>query len=692
MAMASVGLLASCSGGSGSDHLLGKKDKDGMTRVQVPTEEFMREQSHGSIKGTGEDGPSEEETLKELEGNSGLLPQKDGSDGSNQSAGDGQGDQSQYGDAPPSDEEGGLGHSVEGSSFMQGDVAMREGEKLPYDADMAQEQPANPDADFQNLERKLRLKVDEKLWEEAARLPHPKIEELERRYEGGLFGFRKKDGEVAIPPSFPFARRFSGGFAAIKEAGGWGFIDSTGKKILPATNLMASSFKNGRAWVIDEQGMLRVIDSMGRTLSRARLEMIKDLSAWMRVDNPSFPQGKYYIATIHDGRGEAFSLINTMIIVDAKLRPVSLPFEDAFAVKGKVFVAHKLSSPYGGDDGKAQIIDFGAGDPLSSRANPAHHTVNGIIRLQSSSVGPLNVHFGYAPERVAIIDGKETEIPSATFRGVADGQNRRVGKYLVLDVDYTRGEMGYPYKQLTMDFFDNPKSEDRKWYEADTVKDPAVFECNRETLEINGEKCPMVEIGFDDAGEIVAPSESVKKWCFVNGDGKVFDFKGYSSIKLADCDNNPDMPGAVNFHAFSNGYATVMKDGKWGVVDKNMKTVIPFKWDDLGQVSRGLIPFKEKGKWGYMTMDGTMKIPPIYDKAESFMHSAPVAKVGLKGETTYIDIDGAPIFPFSKDEIITYNGTDFIYNNEKNRKGGPLVSMILDARGEPVDGKPLFHN
>jgi hypothetical protein len=86
---------------------------------------------------------------------------------------------------------------------------------------------------------------------------------------GRKWGFIDKTGKTVIPPRYIYARSFSEGLAAVRifsrrDWGRWGFIDKQGNMAIPAQFDFAGNFSEGRAWVrldnkygaIDREGML----------------------------------------------------------------------------------------------------------------------------------------------------------------------------------------------------------------------------------------------------------------------------------------------------------------------------------------------------------------------------------------------------------------------------------------------------
>jgi hypothetical protein len=82
-------------------------------------------------------------------------------------------------------------------------------------------------------------------------------------------------------------------------------------------------------------------------------------------------------------------------------------------------------------------------------------------------------------------------------------------------------------------------------------------------------------------------------------------------------------------------------DGKWGLIDKTGKEIVPPKYDNAGGFKEGLAKVKLNGKWGFIDKTGKVIVPPKYDDAWSF--SEGLAKVKLNGKWGFIDKTGKEI-------------------------------------------------
>lgn len=140
-------------------------------------------------------------------------------------------------------------------------------------------------------------------------------------------------------------------------------------------------------------------------------------------------------------------------------------------------------------------------------------------------------------------------------------------------------------------------------------------------------------------------------------------------------------------YAFSEGLASVRKDGKYGYIDKSGKEIIPFIYDNAYAFSEGLACVRKQEKWGYIDKSGKTVIPIIYDDAGSFRGGlAKVKKTGIfkqTGKWGYIDKSGKEVVPFIYD--YAYSFSEGLAAVEKDRKygyidksGKEVISFIYD--------------
>jgi hypothetical protein len=89
------------------------------------------------------------------------------------------------------------------------------------------------------------------------------------------------------------------------------------------------------------------------------------------------------------------------------------------------------------------------------------------------------------------------------------------------------------------------------------------------------------------------------------------------------------------------GVATVMTEGRWGVVDALGGFLTTDSYDWLGECSEGYMLAQKGGKCGFIDVSGREAIPFVYDDASSFSEGC--ALVSRGSETFFIDPRGERI-------------------------------------------------
>lgn len=141
---------------------------------------------------------------------------------------------------------------------------------------------------------------------------------------------------------------------------------------------------------------------------------------------------------------------------------------------------------------------------------------------------------------------------------------------------------------------------------------------------------------------------------------------------------------------FSEGFAQVTKDGKYGFVDKNGKDVVPPIYDDVQDFNEGFAQVAKDGKYGFVDQTGKEVVPLIYDSVDSF--SDGLARVEKDGKRNYIDKTGKEVVPseydlgwgeFSEGFADVRKGKKYGYID---KNGNEAVPMIYDEAKEFSEG------
>jgi hypothetical protein len=138
-------------------------------------------------------------------------------------------------------------------------------------------------------------------------------------------------------------------------------------------------------------------------------------------------------------------------------------------------------------------------------------------------------------------------------------------------------------------------------------------------------------------------------------DGKV----GYldPTAKLVIGMNFDEFTNCESEGAFQGKYAKVCKGGKFGVIDRSGKIIVPIQYPFLGMVG-DLIAFEKNGKWGYIDLSNKVVIQPTYELAESFMDGSGIVQLlTLKGT---INSKGQVVIPIAHTTINKLDPTHYL--------------------------------
>jgi TolA-binding protein len=118
-----------------------------------------------------------------------------------------------------------------------------------------------------------------------------------------------------------------------------------------------------------------------------------------------------------------------------------------------------------------------------------------------------------------------------------------------------------------------------------------------------------------------------------------------------------EFPNCIELGLFRQFSALVKFKGKYGIVDKNKKFVVPNVYENLGAFSTAMA-FSKGKKWGFVDLSNKIIIQPKYDFAESF--GAGGGLVVLDGKYGVIDISGNEVVSIQQDEVISYDIGRFV--------------------------------
>jgi hypothetical protein len=87
----------------------------------------------------------------------------------------------------------------------------------------------------------------------------------------GKFGYLNANGNIVVQPKYDLGMDFNDGYALVMLNKKWGFIDSTGKEVIPLQFInQPTDFKNGLARLLSNNGKLTYINTSGKIIWQAK--------------------------------------------------------------------------------------------------------------------------------------------------------------------------------------------------------------------------------------------------------------------------------------------------------------------------------------------------------------------------------------------------------------------------------------
>lgn len=135
---------------------------------------------------------------------------------------------------------------------------------------------------------------------------------------------------------------------------------------------------------------------------------------------------------------------------------------------------------------------------------------------------------------------------------------------------------------------------------------------------------------------------------------------------------------------FSEGFAAVKRNGKWGYIDTAGRQAVPCIYDSVRNFSEGLAAVEQDGKWSFIDKTGAVVLRPEYDAVDSF--SEGLAAVRRNWKYGYIDRTGAMVIALEYDAANPFS--EGLARVERDGKWGyidkadkQIVSCIYDEVG-----------
>lgn len=196
---------------------------------------------------------------------------------------------------------------------------------------------------------------------------------------------------------------------------------------------------------------------------------------------------------------------------------------------------------------------------------------------------------------------------------------------------------------------------------------------------------------YNDSLIVVSKSKGLFGFDNVFG---VYDITGRRIIPLiySDIDINQ---GNYNYNTLSRAYCPYILaalNGKWGVINRNNEIIVPFKYDSkesIGKFTNGYAAVKVNERWGYVDLKGLEVIEPQYDNVGEYVLG--FFEVKLRGKWGLVNSKNEQVVSLIYDKIEHIK--DRYWAAKKGLHWGIIdisnsvvCSFIYDAMGSEIGG------
>ncbi len=448
------------------------------------------------------------------------------------------------------------------------------------------------------------------------------------------------NGRIVIEPIYDKIAPFNCGVAAARKNGKWGYIDPEGNTVLPFEYDSVSSFSNNNARVTKDKRTY-IIDKTGREICD-KIEMLD-----FGCDYPL----NGFEAGIKDDKYGVLDDANQFIV------PCEFDNIERWGIVPKVIVYK---------DNKYGIYDLSGNEVVKTEYE--------YIDTPRTEGVPVRISVKRREkEGVMSTDGKIILNPEDfTSCSVQD----KVGVIIVRDRSEKDGLRHFDGSEITPCVFDSIYSF--------SDNGTAIAKSDGKYGLINPEGqwiIPAEYEAIDSLSEGLIGAKKDDKWGFLNDKNEWVIAPAYEQI----------------YRNFENGYARMMKDGKYILINSKGKELTkPSSTLELYKPADGLIRFKVGRKLGYLNMEGAIAIKPAFEEADDFKEygcALVSVKVDKNPMWTFVTKDGKTHETFDKR---VYNLGQLIPVEKDGKKGffrpngTMVVPFILKQVPRSIEGPSVI--
>lgn len=455
-----------------------------------------------------------------------------------------------------------------------------------------------------------------------------------------VYGYIDSTGREVIPPVFLSAERFCNGNGLVSyntgKAIAFGFVNQAGKRINSREYSYARSFSEGLA-AVKEGELYGFIDISGRQVIPFKYSYVGDFSEGLAAvslnERYGFidKTGKEVIPLMYQSCN---SFSENLATVKSGGKYGFINHEGKIVISPQFLFAYNFSMGVAiviHPEQKMMLINK-TGQPVSSAR------YDNILKFSEEGVAVVKNNNKYG-----VINKSGMEVAPVKY----DQIGYFINGYASVQINGKQGCIDKAGKTIIPPVYDDITLFDGRNQIEELIKvtvgGPMYGYGRTEagTLYgyVNKSGKEVVPVKFDQINDFawgIAEVQKDGKYGFINQSGLLVLPIEYDGIEH-----------------FKNGLAAVKKDYKYGCVDKTGKVVIPVKFEDLA-ISEGMILYRLNSKVGCLDLKGNEIIPPVYDNIGTFTNG--IAEVEVNNRYGIMDKTGKTIVPPKYDYLGGFTG------------------------------------
>lgn len=159
-----------------------------------------------------------------------------------------------------------------------------------------------------------------------------------------------------------------------------------------------------------------------------------------------------------------------------------------------------------------------------------------------------------------------------------------------------------------------------------------------------------------------------------DGSIKTMDYQGTVLSR-----STPTLDAAEEIYAAHEGLRGIKQDGKYGFIDMQGRLRIANRYDGVGIFQEGVAPVKLIGKWGFVNAEDKIVINPNYEKVSGFTNG--ICLVQRNGRAGAINKDGKYVLALQYDSLTrTANQKIKLYLGGRIGLADALGNILIEPR------------